>query len=200
MEEIITVDGKQFKLSTDRPLTALERAQTIDQIRKQTGCGTCGTKNMRSMDQNWGYGGIKSMAACSTIVYADRDPVTLTANPDTGTAPYTVRFWRRSTTAYTNVGTATAAVDGDTVSTSFSMSDVLIAGALGDGAAMVPDSVNTSTGAVIDSVTTAATIAAGTIRLAVTTIDSCPTGAKTCVEWCDISLACPAPVCNFVVT
>jgi hypothetical protein len=194
MEEIITVDGKQFRLTTDRPLSSIEKAQTIDQIRQQTGCGTCGTKRTESIGR-----AIKSLAACSTIVYGDGDPVTLTANPDTGTAPYAVRFWRKSTTTYTNIGTATAAVDGDTVSTSFSMSDILIAGALGNAAATEPSSVNTTTGAITDGAT-AATIAAGTIRLAVTTVDSCPTGAQTCVEWCDISLACPAPVCNFVVS
>lgn len=56
MEEIITVDGRQFKLSADRPLTVQEKAQTIAEIRKQTGCGTCGPK-VSKMGNDWQYGG-----------------------------------------------------------------------------------------------------------------------------------------------
>jgi hypothetical protein len=41
MEELITLDGKQFKLMSDYPLTAFERQQTISDIRKQSGCSSC---------------------------------------------------------------------------------------------------------------------------------------------------------------
>ncbi len=56
MEEIITLDGKQFKLTTDRPLTAEQKEQVIAEIRKQTGCGTCGPK-VSKMGNDWQYGG-----------------------------------------------------------------------------------------------------------------------------------------------
>jgi len=37
MEEVITLDGRQFRLTTDRPLTILEKEQAIADIKKQTG-------------------------------------------------------------------------------------------------------------------------------------------------------------------
>lgn len=43
MEEIITVDGMQYVLTYDTPLTAEQRTQTISNIREQSGCG-CGNK------------------------------------------------------------------------------------------------------------------------------------------------------------
>ena len=60
MEEIVTVDGRQFKLSVDRPLTATEKAQVLTEIRKQTGCGTCGPA--RTMTA--GFADIQSMLTC----------------------------------------------------------------------------------------------------------------------------------------
>lgn len=45
MEELITIDGTQYKLVTDRPLTTEQRIQTITEIRKSTGCG-CGNKTV----------------------------------------------------------------------------------------------------------------------------------------------------------
>lgn len=41
MNEIITIDGKQFELITEYPLTEQQRQQTISDIRKQSGCGSC---------------------------------------------------------------------------------------------------------------------------------------------------------------
>ena len=41
MREIVTVDGKQFELMTEYPLTEQQRQQTISDIRKQSGCGSC---------------------------------------------------------------------------------------------------------------------------------------------------------------
>lgn len=43
MEEIVTIDGKQYKLMYDRSLTVEQKTQAITDIRKQTGCG-CGNK------------------------------------------------------------------------------------------------------------------------------------------------------------
>lgn len=41
MIEIVTVDGKQFELATEYPLTEQQKQQTISDIRKQTGCSSC---------------------------------------------------------------------------------------------------------------------------------------------------------------
>jgi hypothetical protein len=41
MEELITLDGKQFRLMSDRPLTTFERQQTISDIRRQSECSSC---------------------------------------------------------------------------------------------------------------------------------------------------------------
>lgn len=34
MEEIVTIEGRQYKLSYNQPLTAEQRLQTIEEIRK----------------------------------------------------------------------------------------------------------------------------------------------------------------------
>jgi hypothetical protein len=43
MEEIVTVDGMQYVLTCDTPLTEEQKSQTISNIRKESGCG-CGNK------------------------------------------------------------------------------------------------------------------------------------------------------------
>ena len=43
MEDIITVDGTQYVLTYDSPLTEEQRTQTISNIKKESGCG-CGNK------------------------------------------------------------------------------------------------------------------------------------------------------------
>lgn len=196
MEEIITVDGTQFKLSYDRPLTAEQRAQTIAQIRQQTGCGTCGPKTLA----NWGYGGIRSLApTCVTETKSSGDYVTLSATPSGAIGPYHVRFFRKSAPgAYAELGTVRTITEGNATSYSFQLTDVDFTGAVGDGTA--GDPTTGATGAITDPEDTSAALSAGKIRVATTTYDSCPTGAQSCVEYCDINMACVAPTCNFVVT
>lgn len=41
MKEIITIDGKQFELITEYPLTEEQRQQAISEIRKQSKCDSC---------------------------------------------------------------------------------------------------------------------------------------------------------------
>lgn len=52
MKETIIVDGKQFILTTDLPLTVKQKEQAIVEIRRQSGCG-CGNKmaNLRDAIQ-----------------------------------------------------------------------------------------------------------------------------------------------------
>src|SRR3990167_10095345 len=99
MEEIITLDGRQFKLTVDRPLNATERAQVLSEIRKQTGCGTCGPR-VANMGNDWQYGGIygltvpqtPSTGSCVTGTKKSTDPVTLSVQPTGGVGPYTAWF------------------------------------------------------------------------------------------------------------
>lgn len=199
MEEIITLDGMQFKLSTDRPLTALERAQTIAEIRKQTGCSTC--HQPRTMSA--GFGDIYGLSdSCSTATKASGQTITLQAAPNSAVAPYHVRFWRKPTSGGTmswqEVGTVrTVTVDGGTTSDSFTLYDLDVASALGDSTAGV---LTSSTSGAISETTAAFTLSVGKIRVATTVFDSCPVTPMTCVTSCDVNLACVAPTCNFTVT
>ena len=62
MIEIVTIDGKQFELTTEYPLTEQQRQQTISDIRRQTGCTSC--NKTRSLD-----GSIQTLAApCIDVV------------------------------------------------------------------------------------------------------------------------------------
>ena len=200
MEEIVTVGGKQFKLTTDRPLTALERRQTIEQIQRQTGCSSCGP---RTMSAGFGDGNIYGLAdSCTASTKASGDTITLSAAPDTGVAPYFVRFWRKPTSAGAMAweelgGTRTVLTDGATTGTSFTLYDLDVASADGHTAAAV---LLTDTEGTLTEGTTAFTLSAGIIRVATTVYDSCPVTPMTCVTSCDVSLACIAPTCNFVVT
>lgn len=199
MEEIVTVDGRQFKLTTDRPLTALERAQTIAQIRQQTGCSSCRQPNTLSS----GFGEIYSMTpTCSTATKASGDVITLAAAPNGGIGPYTVRFWRKAGGTggvYSLVGTTkTSVTEATTVTETITLNDFDVSSATGDTTAGAP-TVSTS-GTITDPFGGTATLSSGKIRVATTTTDLCPTGIQTCVEYCDVNLACVAPTCNFVVS
>ena len=172
MEEIITIDGKQFKLTTDRPLSALERAQTIDQIRKQTGCTSgCGQRV-----SNMGNGTIFSMApTCTRTTYSSGDVVTMAAAPNGGIGPYRVTFYYDKGAGDVQVGaTQTGITEATTATQLLTITDLIAIGAAFAGA--------------------------GTIQLKVVTDDSCPTGPQTCTETCTIGAVCVAPTCNFVVT
>lgn len=196
MEEIVTVGGKQYKLTTDRPLTALERQQTIAQIQRQTGCSTCRQPTTLSA----GFGDIYGMApTCVTGTKSSGDTITLATTPSGAIGPYSVRFFRKSAPGpYTELGSVRTVLEGSSTSTSITLTDADFTGAIGDTTAGVP--TTGATGAITDPEDTSAVLAVGKIRVATTTYDSCPTGSQSCVEYCDINLACVAPTCNFVVT
>lgn len=200
MEEIITVDGRQFKLTTDRPLTAEQKAQTIAEIRKQTGCGTCGT---RSLDPNWGYGGIRTLApSCGVTQVSGGQAITLNAAPMAGTALYTVTFHKQLGCTVSQIGTTQTGIAEATTSTvptttpytyTILDSDIVASGAACTLTPAIP-------GAITGSTLTVPAKAANTFRVITYTTDSCPTGARECVEYCDMAVVCPAPTCNFIVT
>ncbi len=175
MEEMITVDGRQFKLSYDRPLTAEQRTQTIAQIRQQTGCGGgCGQKVMSAGFGNEGM--IFAMTpTCTRTTYSSGDTITMAAAPNGGIGPYTVTFYYDKGGGPVQVGsTQTSVTEATTASQTLTITDAIAAGASYSGA--------------------------GTIQLKVAISDSCPTGAQTCAETCTIGAVCVAPTCNFVVT
>lgn len=211
MEEIITLDGRQFKLTVDRPLTASEKAQVIADIRKQTGCG--GGCGQRAMGNDWQYGGIRTMApTCTAVNITSGTPRSVAATPSGGTGPYRVRFLKQiggmnggvpqllSAGPGTLVGSDDQAglVEGTTTSAvTYNATDSeIIAGATGAALQAEADpGVPSGIGLVV--------LAANSIRLLTHTIDSCPAGTggpKHCVEFCDLAIVCPTPTCNFVVT
>lgn len=175
MEEIITIDGRQFKLTVDRPLTATEKAQVLAEIRKQTGCGGgCGQRTVSAGFENEGM--IFSMTpTCTRTTYSSGDTITMKANPDGGIGPYTVTFYYDKGAGDVQVGSTQSGVTEATTATqTLSITDGIAAGASYSGV--------------------------GTIQLKVAISDSCPTGARTCAETCTIGAICVAPTCNFVVT
>lgn len=211
MEEIINLNGRQFKLSTDRPLTALEREQAIADIRKQTGCGTCGTMSMARMGNDWQYGGITDLTvitAPSSVVSPSKtstDTITLTATPNSGVGPYNVYFWRLFTQAGgpLAVGSPHGAVgEGIPASESYVISDADAVAAVGDTGALAPTDVVPSTGALVFTGGATTSLAAGSIRHFVSIVDSCTGvgGPGVCAQWADTAITCVAPTCNFVVT
>lgn len=204
MEEIITVDGKQFKLMTDQPLTTEQKSHTIAEIRKQTGCSTC-TPKIARIGNDWQYGGIHALpgttgtctkeTASSTI----GDVVTLNATPDDGTAPYTVRFLRQiggldGTTPSllvigTSVGTTqyglqtdnaeqTGLLDGqETEDVVYQLADAEIVAA-GTGAIVIADGPGEGNGGVDGSGFGLPPLAVNTVRFITHVKDSCPTKAS----------------------
>jgi hypothetical protein len=199
MEEIITLDGKQFKLTTDRPLTALERQQTISQIRAQTGCSSCHQPKTMSA----GFGDIYGLAdTCITSTKSSGDFITLAAAPSGAVGPYYVRFWRLPATGgahtWENTGGLNTVTEGSSTSINFQLFDTDLVAASGV-TANTPTYSSTTLGALYDF-GTGYNLAAGKIRVATTVYDSCPTGGQSCIAWCDINLGCIAPTCNFTVT
>ena len=139
---------------------------------------------------------------CITTTKASGDSIGLAAAPSGAVGPYFVRFWRKpnvaGTMAYGELGTVRTVTEGSSTSTSFTLYDTDLISASGDTLASTP--TTNATGAITDPGTGTAALAVGKIRVATTTYDSCPTGAQSCVEYCDVNLACIPPTCNFVVT
>lgn len=203
MEEIVTVDGRQFKLTVDRPLTAQEKAQVLTEIRKQTGCGTCGQNVIANMSS---YGSIYSMApVCVTTPKGTTDIITLAAAPMVGTGPYKATFLKSPGTS-----TVTDGSDAATIAAG-RLTFTLPAGTTTNPTAKnVPEATAATVPTVsatyaLDDVDVAGARARGldvtaSVIFRVDIEDSCPTGVKTCSEICKVFVTCPVPTCNFIVS
>lgn len=131
---------------------------------------------------------IRSLAAtCPVSTKGEGDTVILGCAPSGGTGPYTVTYYKKVGPAAETVfltahtvpeGGPDPAVVGTRTDT---ITDADIAGATGDPGATPP-------------------LTNATIRYRMSIADSCPTGALICEEYCDVTLTCVAPTCNFVVT
>lgn len=209
MEEIVTVDGKQFKLTIDRPLTATERANVISDIRKQSGCSTCGTRTTKTMAGKAGIATLLEECVKTTISSDPADLATLEAYPNDGTAPYIVTFLGQFGAAPVILAAPqldgsnpqTVLTDGtSTVPVSYRVSDAQIVASAG-GPPAVAGPLDEPPGAGVNG--SGIPIPAGeinTVRFIVHTSDSCPTGILHCVEFCNLGIICPTPTCNFIVS
>lgn len=223
MEEIITVDGRQFKLTVDRPLTAEQKAQTIAEIKKQTGCGSCGPR-VAKMGNDWQYGGVKSLPAQTGnppgcpgplapggspgTAKGEGDLVTMSVTPVQGVAPYSLVFRKSAAGNYdkTYPGTteiisraflvAPGAPYGDPAGMTMPGADVTgVYGNIVEGGNL--KRVYTLTLLDIQGATSVG--AGATMIFGSTLTDSC-SPASTCTNFCEIFVSCPAPVCDFTVT
>ncbi len=159
------------------------------------------TVDCASVDVIAAYGAPESPIGCASTKYSG-DSINLEAAPSGAIGPYHVRFWRMPNAsyamAYGEVGSVRTITEGSSTSTSFSLVDSDLVAASGSTTAGTP--TTGATGAIADPVNSGAPLAAGYISVATTVYDSCPTGAMSCVTYCDVALGCIAPTCNFTVT
>ena len=142
-----------------------------------------------------------ALAPCPTSPRYSGDSINLQASPSGAIGPYYVRFWRMPDVTYSmtygEIGTVRTVSEGSSTSTSFTLFDADLVAASGNTTAGIP--TTGPTGAIIDPYGGTAQLTAGKIRVATTVYDSCPTGAQSCISYCDVTLGCVAPTCNFTV-
>jgi hypothetical protein len=153
-----------------------------------------------SVDVQAAYGAPEApLEACPTKYSGDT--VNLQSTPNSGIGPYTVRFWKKAGGTggtYSLVGTEHYPItEGSPITESFIISDFDVSSATGDLTAGAPTSDDV--GIIIEPFGGLTPLASGKIRVATTVADSCPTGPKICISYCDITLGCVAPTCNFSV-
>lgn len=188
MEEIITIDGNQFQLSYDQPISPEQRLQAIEDIKTSIGCKTCGqTSQIR-----------KLTATCTTTPKGSGDPISLNAAPMNGVAPYTVTFYKKvgintpvQIGTKSNVNEAIAPTVGTVIpALSYTLTDEDVAGSMGDPSTTI--SATNPDGVALDP---------GKIRIRTVVTDSCvgAGGPATCEDFCDIPLICVTPTCNPII-
>lgn len=207
MEEIVTIDGHQFKLTVDRPLTAQEKAQVIAQIRAQTGCSTCGPRGGIATP-SWNYGGMSSLAvpagttAATTTATCPANKqsgssVTLQATPAGGIGPYTATFYRQVAGTAASLSTASPITEGNTATYTYTITDADVSAAAISGTITIAVPGGGGVGAEFGP------LSAGYIRFSNIVTDSCAAGAGGpgwCAQYCDVAIVCIPPTCGFVVS
>ncbi len=155
----------------------------------------CGSATVQSA-----YGAPQAPISCGATKYSG-DTINLSAHPDSGIGPYTVRFWKKvggTGGTYSIVGTVKSPVtEATTVTESILLNDFDVSSATGDITAGAPTS--DTVGIIIDPFGGGSPLGTGKIRVATTVADSCPLGPKICISYCDVTLGCAAPTCNFTV-
>lgn len=137
---------------------------------------------------------------CGSTKYSG-DSINLEASPNGAIGPYHVRFWRMPNVSnimtYGEIGSVRTVSEGSSTSTNFTLYDTDLVAASGNTTAGIP--TTDSTGSITDPLDSSDPLAIGKIRVATTIYDSCPTGGQSCLSYCDVSLGCVAPTCNFTV-
>ena len=140
--------------------------------------------------------------ACPSVKYSG-ESINLASAPNGAIGPYHVRFFRMPASgainalSYGEIGYARYVNEGSSTSTSFTLYDTDFVAASGNSTAGTPET--NGTGDIIDVHGSTAPLSIGKIRVATTVYDSCPTGSKSCISYCDITLGCVSPTCNFTV-
>jgi hypothetical protein len=153
-----------------------------------------------SVDVEAAYGAPQQPVGCGSTKYSG-NTINLQATPNGGIGPYRVRFWKKAGGTggtFSLVGTTHYPVtEGDAVTESFVLNDFDVSSATGDTTAGDPTSDDV--GIIADPFGGGASLAAAKIRVATTVADSCPIEPKICISYCDVTLGCVAPTCNFTV-
>lgn len=154
-----------------------------------------------SVDVEAAYGAPQAPGGtgCTSTKYSGNS-INLAASPNGAVGPYHVRFWRKPNVSgvmtWGEIGAVRNVSEGSSTSTSFTLYDTDLVAASGQSGALTPD-VDTA-GNISESGVTVA-LAVGKIRVATTVYDSCPITPMTCLSYCDVTLGCVAPTCNFTV-
>ena len=123
----------------------------------------------------------EEVPTCTTTPKHSGDIITLQLTPTGGIGPYTVEFRKDD-----------VVIDPSLLLDEFGVPS--ISNPLTD---VSEDILLTRKYTLTDTDIAAATT--GTIKFSVIATDSCPTGPLSCDQYCDITIECVAPVCNFTV-
>ena len=204
MEEYVIVEDIEYKLSYSHPPTLEQRNDVIEQIRKLYGRDKYTSTHENSLLWLSSEFPIQKLSstmhilAPSCIAGSKQKGGTISLNsaPMGGISPYTVTYYKKiGTNAPVSIGSQSSvseAIDPTTPTTTTINYIIInddIRYSIGDPAPNPAQSPYVSAPLVI-----------GKIRLIIQTIDSCPTGGQTCIEYCDIQLVCETPICNFIIT
>ena len=201
MEETVTINEQQYKLSYYQPLTPEQRSKAIEQLKilyVPKGCIIMRESSpMQQMSSQQIYGNLMILtSSCPGGTKQKGGTISLNAAPMGGIAPYTVMYYKKiGTAAPTQIGTTATGVSEATNSTTPSTTTQTYT--------ILNDDVKNSTGDPTPApgsppyVSTA--LVSGHLRIITQITDSCPTGSQSSIEFCDVSLSCASPACNLII-